>query len=427
MHLFYHQRADFLSEEVDPDGILIQGLGGIRQDLDQGPAASSPPAPAAVEDRVAMAQAQAAALQKLRATHADLQCRLETGALRAENEHLEGQVVQMQEDFFALQRTFHTEKEQYGEKLAKLSQALEAQRADTQSAERRVICTEDLVRFYEEQRRLMAGHWKAQTQNKDERIRHLNLQLTEYTADWQHLGSQKQTEASLSHEAQCLMDRHAELAAERQRRESRREGLGARLAESRAELAELREAEAEGEARASVRHAHCAQQLPLRKLEAQTAGLRSRALLIADMQRLRDERAQGAMRPPTPSAGPAPEEAPPWPHSCIWRDELDVREGQLEKITAQLSRTNDALNAAQAALEQQRSRHEEVKMRHREAEATLREADKRRSALQRQTAELKRSEVELRRAADSRADAEQRRAEARAELRRAGGQPEAPG
>merc|ERR1712187_330299 len=56
---------------------------------------------------------------------------------------------------------------------------------------------------------------------------------------------------------------------------------------------------------------------------------------------------------------------PTWPHTCIWRDELDVRECQLEKITAELDRSNNALHAAQAALTQQRERHEEMKNKHR--------------------------------------------------------------
>ncbi|CAJ1424290.1 unnamed protein product, partial [Effrenium voratum] len=64
----------------------------------------------------------------------------------------------------------------------------------------------------------------------------------------------------------------------------------------------------------------------------------------------------------------------PREHRCIWRDELDVREGQLEKITAQLSRTDQALRSAQVALAEERAKHEEMKLQHGEAEALLRES-----------------------------------------------------
>lgn len=94
--------------------------------------------------------------------------------------------------------------------------------------------------------------------------------------------------------------------------------------------------------------------------------------------------------------GPAP---PPWPHAgCIWRDELDVRKSQLEKITAQLARTNSALDAAQSALELQRARHEETKHQHRSAEAQLQEADARRRSWQLRYGELRHTEEELQQA-----------------------------
>ncbi|CAK0872541.1 unnamed protein product, partial [Prorocentrum cordatum] len=194
-------------------------------------------------------------LQALEARRAELQGRLEAGALRGENEALEGQVLQMQQDLFALQDRIRDRKGRFGERAEALSRALEAEQAVALEAERRLVCTEDLMRFHEEQRRLMSGHWRAQCELKDERIRALNLQLTEYTIDWQHLGAQRQTDASLSHELQCLQDRHRALAREAAACQASREGLAARLPEARAAEAELLREEAAAEEAAACSRA----------------------------------------------------------------------------------------------------------------------------------------------------------------------------
>jgi hypothetical protein len=324
----------------------------------------------------------------------------------------------MQEDFIALQEEFKDMKERFGEKLAALDRDFEEQQALTTSAEMRVICTEDLVRFYEEQRRHMAGHWKAQCQLKDERIRYLNLQLTEYTIDWQHLGTQKQTDASLSHELQCLRDRHGELQRHFERRAVSKECLTTRLAKSHAEAAELREVEAGMRTTAEAGIAEVAEaaeeavaaepaepsepaeiaagapivtrMLSLLQLQVGSASLRGKVKLLQEMLQQQEKHDAQATEPP-------------WPHTCIWRDELDVRERQLEKITAELDRSNNALHAAQAALALQRARHEEMKTKHREAESELREAEKRRTCWQRQCSELHRAEAELCRMMDAEA------------------------
>lgn len=447
MHLFYYQQGLFADEvngsstgsprggqEAIDSVALGSSPGGRRRQpqgaptspassaasaaqgtSQQGQQASQPPPPPSADElarsRVTGVSSSAGSvnaaatnrdgnIRALRARRAELEWRLETGALRAENEALESQVLHMQKDFVALQEEFRDMKERYGEQLAALDRQLEAQQAVTLSAEKRVVCTEDLVRFHEEQRRLMAGHWKAQCQLKDERIRYLNLQLTEYTIDWQHLGTQKQTEASLSHELECLQDRYRELSAEHLRRCKCQEQLVARLAESRAEAEELgAEVGAEGgdedallvssAASSSTPVSQAASDFArLRELEATNDGLRSQLQLLQGWRSQHEAPAKSA----------APPQEMPWPHSCIWRDELDVRERQLEKITAQLDKTNNALHAAQAALASQRLRHEEMKRRHREAETELREDERARSRWRRECLELRRAEMELKRA-----------------------------
>jgi len=351
---------------------------------------------------------------------ADSMAACDAATVRQENKELEGHVVHMSEEFFELQHELNEMKESCGEKLESLNQALEAQQVTASCSERRAACAEDLVRFHEEQRRLMAGHWKSQCQMKDERIRYLNLQLTEYTIDWQQLGTQKQTEASLSHELQCLQDRHRQLRAHRTKRTADDETLAAKLEEAHAEEAELQRAETEARAAAqaaagmvgspTVAGSRSSRRrrpgdLPS-EMQIVAARLRGQLQLLEERQHNTSNNAFSAVLPqlqdvecggPTDTAAAASE----WHHGCIWRDELDVRENQLEKITVQLDKTNDALYVAQAALAVHRRKHEDIKAKYRDAEAGLRESERQREQWRRQCLSFHRAEVDLRRAADA--------------------------
>lgn len=365
-------------------------------------------------------------IQSLRERRAELRHRAETGALRIENEALESQVLEMQEVFVSLQEDFKDMKDRFGARLDALKRALEDQHSITIAAEKRVICSEDLVRFQEEQRRLMAGHWKGVCQRKDEKIRGLNKQLNEFTIEWQQLGTQKQTEASLSHEFHCLQDRHTELKMWFAERDEQARTAEASLEAAHREEAELREAIAAAEASADAAAADGGRSLAADAsreadaLRAETAEVRAE-LELARAWRSSEESAVAALRAGSEcieaSVGEersapkslvsskahqvaAPESQLPWPHRCIWRDELDVRERQLEKIATQLDRTSGALQRAKRALAAQKERHEEIKGEHRHAEAALREEERKRAATQRQCLDLQRKEAQLRRSAE---------------------------
>ncbi|CAJ1376431.1 unnamed protein product [Effrenium voratum] len=180
-------------------------------------------------------------LQFLRRRRDELECKLQAGALRRENEALESRVVQAQQDFFALQGEFTVAKDRYNERMDALRLALEEQQVAAEQADRRVVCAEDLVRFHQEQKRMMSNYWKQQCQHKDDHIRTLNRQLIEYTIDWQHLGIQRQTEASLSHEHYCLEDRHRKLQDLQERLEEETTRLRGRLAKATSQEEGLRE------------------------------------------------------------------------------------------------------------------------------------------------------------------------------------------
>lgn len=393
MRLFYDQQGLFADEVPYPAPNSPTSAGpGRRREAPGSPSRSaafprhrleSQVPPPSIDDIAFSTESGAAStarnIRSLQRRRDELQWRLETGALRAENEALEGQVLHCQEDFRSLEEEFKDMKDRFGEQLGDLDRKLEGQQSVTSAAQKRVICMEDLIRFFEEQRRLMAGHWKEQCRLKDERIRTLNMKLTEYTIDYKLM---KQTEASLSHELQCLQDRHGQLRSEHLKRRQERDQLEEKVAEAqKVDAKELSEAEAVESGQASP-HSRVAE------LEACGAGLREQLQLLEEWQRSREAEAQ---QQPTPTN---------WNHECIWRHELDVREGQLEKITSQLDRTNHALLAAQAALTAQRARHEEMKSEHRKAEEELREGERARTRWRRECMELKRAEADLRRTAE---------------------------
>merc|ERR1712039_1085342 len=57
------------------------------------------------------------------------------------------------------------------------------------------------------------------------------------------------------------------------------------------------------------------------------------------------------------------DQIPSWSHRCTWRDELDVRAGQLERISLQFDATKRSLDAANEELQWQATSVEALRMR----------------------------------------------------------------
>merc|ERR1712150_47816 len=81
----------------------------------------------------------------------------------------------------------------------------------------------------------------------------------------------------------------------------------------------------------------------------------------AEVQHLRAEVLaceQALLSPPTDG-----DQLPAWAHRCTWRDELDVRAGQLERISLQFDATKRSLDAANEELQWQARSAEDLRMR----------------------------------------------------------------
>ncbi|CAE8740052.1 unnamed protein product, partial [Polarella glacialis] len=70
---------------------------------------------------------------------------------------------------------------------------------------------------------------------------------------------------------------------------------------------------------------------------------------------------------------------PPWAQRCVWRDELDIRAGQLERISLQFDATKRSLDAANEELQWQATSAEALRVRL-EAVLLAAEAEERRGA-----------------------------------------------
>lgn len=303
----------------------------------------------------------------LRSRHRELDGSLE-GDVDDVNRTLESRVLHLQEDFVALQGSFKDMRDVFGHRIASLTRVLESEQEVALTAGQRAICKEDLVRFHGEQRRMMAGHWRSQCQAKDKEIHALNLQLTQYMVDWQQpLGKHRQTEQRRSHELQCLQDRYQELLCEGSRQQEQQEQTQQTLSESRADAQTLSEAEERVE-------------------NSRLTSLGSRrATLLAQLQFLEKRKSLTLTQPA-------------FQHSCIWRDELAVREQQIAKIQFQSDRTGAAISDTQAELFLRRSRYEELRQEQRDAEVELRACEDRRTRWERIVTNVHRAQDLSRRA-----------------------------
>lgn len=321
-----------------------------------------------------------------------LERRLQAGWLKDENEALEAQVLQMQEDFLALQEDFRCMKEYLGHRIAELGHELDKQTASVEGSERRSICLEDRVRFHDEQQGLITNYWQVQCDKKDESIKFFNRKLTEYTVDSQYLGVvEKRTEASISHEFQCLQDRHEKLQNEFDRRKNQQELLSERR---KATEQAIEDCKARVPWAQDSKSSTCSPLAYLDKMEAEHSALLWRLMTLrgvkASMEAVEEEEAEEEEEQPADK--PSSES---WPHVCIWRDELEVRAQQLEKITSQLGATNHSLHLTNGELGRQSQSAEALRQQYDQALAELHTAETQTEAWRLQCAQSERTAEEL--------------------------------
>merc|ERR1712126_731464 len=134
MHLFYQQ--GLFSDEASPEETSPWPSEASQrfQDKQFPDSSNSLVSDAGCSDASASLSKQSQ-IRSLQARIAELEAKLQAGALRAENEVLESQVMKAQEDFISLQTEFKDLKERCGEKIDALRLALEEQQCAADHAD----------------------------------------------------------------------------------------------------------------------------------------------------------------------------------------------------------------------------------------------------------------------------------------------------
>lgn len=311
---------------------------------------------------------------------AELERQLRQDPLSFENEALEVQLAQMQDDFASLQGDFRGVQEYFEEKIAEMGTQLEEQHRTAGTAEGHADCLRDLLHFHEDQGQLAGSYWRAQCEKRDDSIRFLTLKLQEYTVPSAEYQTQRlkmdaaklgaaapQVElqlplirsAALSEDGvavspqsaglsfQALLEKHLELCREFQEQETATRGVQLRCdaneldhAASTAALQVWTSGENEVPETGNQNHTEDTDE--------------EQRILLSEIEALKEQ---------TAAAYAEQEQLPPWAHRCTWRDELDVRAGQLERISLQFDATKRSLDAANEELQWQATSAEALRMR----------------------------------------------------------------
>lgn len=385
-----------------PPPVPIPGVGFVEQ------VGSVPPVSSTTPFRRTVSTSEAVLEEELRRECAELeeQLRQEKDEAQEEPEHdwgvhnetLEVQLVQLQDDFEYLKKDFTSMCGFMQKQLADKKDQLEEQARAASDAEGRAESLHEVLHFHEENGQLINSYWRAQCEKRDDSIRFLTLKLQEYTVPSAEYRARRQVapdpSATLPADSatpsssstapvspkgasaradeassgpapstaqlyQTLLEQHQMLCREYHEQEDANSALVQAL-----EASELRQSALE----ARIRHSmNCQRTQENSRQEDARHVAALEASLEAECARLRSELEaceQAFASASTPVASPGNRgKLPAWAHRCVWRDELDVRAGQLERISLQLDATKRSLDAANEELQWQATSAEALRMR----------------------------------------------------------------
>lgn len=171
----------------------------------------------------------------------------------------------------------------YDEKCSQCELQVKKQRHATEKAEIRAIYSEDKAKFYEDQNKLLLYYWQGQCEKKDHSIKFLNSKLLELQKD--------SSNSSIQHEYECLKDRHEELTRRWTRSETRKKNLEKNIQNVEKNIEENIDVE--------------------KNIEENTE------------KNLEKEKKEKEII-----------ETSEYTHKCIWKDQLEIRVSQLERLSS---------------------------------------------------------------------------------------------
>mmetsp|Transcript_91675 Transcript_91675/g.163167 ORF Transcript_91675/g.163167 Transcript_91675/m.163167 type:complete len:411 (-) Transcript_91675:30-1262(-) len=307
---------------------------------------------------------------------AELEQQLRQDGLIFENEALEVQLVQMQDDYTSLQEDFRSMREYFGRRIADMSAQLEERSRAAGSAEGHADCLRELLGFHEDNGQLAGSYWRAQCEKRDDSIRFLTLKLQEYTvpsaeyrarrrhapglaADPTWSASEEPSSpssytsrselsptAALKAGERAFSDltlRYEEQCEELQAEENEVLALQQKLQDSKLCCAELR----------AVSDCWRSAGSSLPWSEAMREELKAAGEEVPSLEKELQSRQRTELR----------RELPSWVKRCAWREELDIRAGQLEHASRECDIMKRSLDAANEELQWQATSAEALRMR----------------------------------------------------------------
>eukprot|EP00931_Biecheleriopsis_adriatica_P108101 TRINITY_DN82436_c0_g1_i1.p1 TRINITY_DN82436_c0_g1~~TRINITY_DN82436_c0_g1_i1.p1 ORF type:complete len:433 (+),score=134.34 TRINITY_DN82436_c0_g1_i1:50-1300(+) len=316
--------------------------------------------------------------EQLKAHCEELEARLRQDALSFENEALEVQLAQMQDDYAKLQEEFRSMREYFGRRITDMNAQLEERARMAMSAEGHADCLRDLLNFHEDNGKLAGSYWRAQCEKRDDSIRFLSLKLKEYTVPSAEYRARQRAEGSASSMLEPLSPTTPKRPAFAPGRSSGKSSpKPSAMSQSGAKAAERALQEL------SSQHACLCQGLQVAEEEAAVAQqeLEASELTCAELRAATrcwidggtadeaDAEDEFRLRQELEASSQAFAELgrrgqlPTWAQRCAWRDELDIRAGQLERISLQFDATKRSLDAANEELQWQATSAEALRMR----------------------------------------------------------------
>lgn len=327
----------------------------------------------------------------------ELEQRLQKDPLSFENEALEVQLTQMKDDYTSLQEDFKSMTEYFGRRIADLSSQLEERARAAGTAKGHADCLTGLLGFHEDNGELACSYWKAQCEKRNDSIRFLSLKLQEYTvpsSEYQtrrrsqkgsnEVGDQETGNQSKMPKPSDVTTRAAsspvyssppsspttlrsspKSSISNARSEQAMRALQRQLEaldHSHGQLCELVE-KREARVQASTKELQmlelsCAVLQPRNTTFSTVEVTETLQSLEAEVAKLQQEVCKSEQ-----AINSADRKLPSLTRRCLWRDELDVRAGQLERISLQFDATKRSLDAANEELQWQATSAEALRMR----------------------------------------------------------------
>jgi len=294
----------------------------------------------------------------------ELEQRLRQDALSFENEALEVQLNQIQDDHTQLQEELRSTWEFYTKRVSDMTSQLEDRERMTCTAEGHADCLSDLLVFHEDNGVLAGSYWRAQCEKRDDSIRFLSLKLQEYTVPSAEYHSRP---ANSGPQGFNPVHSPPDTSPSTSSRSEKSPAFGGGAAKGHPGA--MKAAERAYQA-LSERHSRLCEEV--QAAQARAASL-ERDIEACEQRRRTLMRAPETGDPGTPKfVEDASEDKrfesdevsmPTWATRCAWRDELDLRAGQLERTSLQFDATKRSLDAANEELQWQATSAEALRTR----------------------------------------------------------------